>query len=435
MAVAFNVGIYKSTDTGAPSLSGQVSGNSGIALLLAVLVNGYNSQALTSITRSGTTATATKTSHGYNNDQLIRITGCTQTDYNIDTRITVVDANTFTYTVANSPATPATGSPNAAVCPAGGGWTEPYTATNHAVFKQPGGNGFYLNVDEATAQQLNLRGYETMTGSANAAGTMDSGSSTGPFPTVAQMANGVFLRKSSANDGTARPWVIAATDRHLYIFINDTNTLPLTATSAVAIFGDLCSTKSGDAYATVLLGAASNSGTDANIAQIWANSISQTLPAAHYVCRSYTQVGAAISVWKKPLLTTGMYLAFAQGGSNVPLQIGQYNAGASANGMTLGSANGNIGVSSGAMAFPHLPDGGLYTDGELVFSESTGLVVRGILPGLWCPSTARPLTHLDTYSGAANTTQANKKFLAHNICSGGQVHVETTNTWRTSFYT
>jgi hypothetical protein len=41
----------------------------------------------------------------------VTIAGATQADYNVTATITVVDAVTFTYTVANSPATPATGSP------------------------------------------------------------------------------------------------------------------------------------------------------------------------------------------------------------------------------------------------------------------------------------------------------------------------------------
>jgi hypothetical protein len=62
-----------------------------------------------SITRSGTVATVTVTAHGFANGVSVIISGAVQTDYNINAAITVVDANTFTYTVANSPVTPATG--------------------------------------------------------------------------------------------------------------------------------------------------------------------------------------------------------------------------------------------------------------------------------------------------------------------------------------
>ena len=63
-----------------------------------------------SITRSSTTATVTtSTAHGYVTGQKVVISGATQTDYNGAFTITVTNATVFTYTVAGSPATPATG--------------------------------------------------------------------------------------------------------------------------------------------------------------------------------------------------------------------------------------------------------------------------------------------------------------------------------------
>jgi hypothetical protein len=64
---------------------------------------------VTSITRASTTATVTATAHGFTTGDQVNIRGATQTDYNGDFIVTVTDANTFTYTVSGSPATPATG--------------------------------------------------------------------------------------------------------------------------------------------------------------------------------------------------------------------------------------------------------------------------------------------------------------------------------------
>lgn len=61
------------------------------------------------ITRSGTTATVAHTSHGYTKDTQVQISGATQTDYNGIHSITVVNANSYTFSVSNSPTTPATG--------------------------------------------------------------------------------------------------------------------------------------------------------------------------------------------------------------------------------------------------------------------------------------------------------------------------------------
>lgn len=68
--------------------------------------------AVTSITRSGGTATATTTTaHGLATGEITQISGCTQTEYNKFATITVTGATTFTYSVSGSPASPATGSP------------------------------------------------------------------------------------------------------------------------------------------------------------------------------------------------------------------------------------------------------------------------------------------------------------------------------------
>jgi hypothetical protein len=66
--------------------------------------------AVSSITRSSTTATVTTaTPHGFVTGQDVVISGATQTDYNGFFPVTVTSPTVFTYTVANSPATPATG--------------------------------------------------------------------------------------------------------------------------------------------------------------------------------------------------------------------------------------------------------------------------------------------------------------------------------------
>jgi hypothetical protein len=68
-----------------------------------------DTNALVGITRVSTTATVTHTAHGYSTSDTIKVSGAVETDYNGEYTITVTDANTYTYTVAGSPATPATG--------------------------------------------------------------------------------------------------------------------------------------------------------------------------------------------------------------------------------------------------------------------------------------------------------------------------------------
>lgn len=77
------------------------------------ILKDINAYTISSLTRSGTTATAvTSSAHGLVTGDLVTIVGATQTDYNLsNVAVTVTNSTTFTYTVANSPVTPATGTP------------------------------------------------------------------------------------------------------------------------------------------------------------------------------------------------------------------------------------------------------------------------------------------------------------------------------------
>lgn len=65
------------------------------------------------IVQTGGVATVTHTGHGFEEYDRIRIAGATQAGYNTDTYIHVVDANSYTYSVASGTVSPATGTPTA----------------------------------------------------------------------------------------------------------------------------------------------------------------------------------------------------------------------------------------------------------------------------------------------------------------------------------
>lgn len=76
----------------------------------------YPTWSVSSITRSGTTATVTTSaSHGLASNDSVTISGADQGSYNGQYTITVTGADTFTYTVGGSPATPATGTIDASM--------------------------------------------------------------------------------------------------------------------------------------------------------------------------------------------------------------------------------------------------------------------------------------------------------------------------------
>lgn len=69
---------------------------------------------LTSVTRVSTTATATLVAHGFATGDTVTIAGADVANYNGNKVITVTSADEFTYTVADSGASPATGTITAA---------------------------------------------------------------------------------------------------------------------------------------------------------------------------------------------------------------------------------------------------------------------------------------------------------------------------------
>jgi len=89
--------------------TGSVIQNARVLLKTADGTGPMPYQKSTTITRSGATATASCTGHGLVTNDYVVIKGATQQEYNGVFQVTVSDANTFTYTVTGTPATPATG--------------------------------------------------------------------------------------------------------------------------------------------------------------------------------------------------------------------------------------------------------------------------------------------------------------------------------------
>jgi hypothetical protein len=87
--------------------TGTITSNKELAY---TVTNKYSlNGAITSLTRSGSIATATLANHGYSTGRWVTITGATPSGYNGVVRITGTTQNTFTYTVDAGLTTPATG--------------------------------------------------------------------------------------------------------------------------------------------------------------------------------------------------------------------------------------------------------------------------------------------------------------------------------------
>lgn len=120
----------------------------------------------------------------------------------------------------------------------GAGWTRPYKDVTYAVFKQGGGSGEYLQVEDSTAVTPSPRfvGYESM--SSTTVGTS-------PYPVNPGY---VSIDYQAAAGGIPIPWVLVADDRTFYFYTRDATTSNYVGLA----YGDGYSYQSSGLYRTFL---------------------------------------------------------------------------------------------------------------------------------------------------------------------------------------
>lgn len=241
---------------GAPALNCNSNGSFN-ALLLAALVNGFNTQSVSSATASGGVVTFNYASApGFPVGYTIEVSGASNASINGRKRVTVAAGNQVSFEV--------TGVPDGAV---GGtiitkfaslGWTRPYNSGTTVGAYQQGGAATHkrwLRVYDATLASTGnvyVRAYEAMT-------AISTG--TGPFPTTGEVSgNGA---DHSVGSMAARPWIIIGTPRAFYLCTDynaDYSALPApvfttgqTQYPSSLFFGEMDRIqKAGDTYAYYL---------------------------------------------------------------------------------------------------------------------------------------------------------------------------------------
>ena len=102
--------VYNNRITGVGTLSAMVKAVNFRDNNMYIPFGFCGERSITSITRSGSTATATTSAaHGYGNGGAVRVSGANESEYNLSTTISNITATTFDYTVSGTPSTPATG--------------------------------------------------------------------------------------------------------------------------------------------------------------------------------------------------------------------------------------------------------------------------------------------------------------------------------------
>ncbi len=378
-----NVKLFRSIDIGSPSITGQVGGL--IPMLDSVLVNGYNSLSCT-LSRSAYTVTVTATNHGFKVGQCILISGADQLEYNSEFYINaIIDSNTFTFMIQNTPVTPATGTIICKIAPLG--WTKVYSGTNLAAYRAPGGNRAYLRVDDTNTLYCKVRGYLNMT---------DVNTGTDMFPTNEQLSNGIYWIKSNSTiDATSKVWNFVGNDRTFYIQILGTGTTASVYTQCYG-FGEFKSYKINDGHNILLIGNDSNS--YATPFMVRSDNITATGgTVGHYVCRNYTGLGGST--------------IFSKHGDNG--KAGTTYSGSPSNFLT---------------AFPNPVDGNVYMSPFFITETAS---IRGELAGIHYTPHASPLSNGDIFEGSGNL--AGKSFMVWRESSSGAIigefFIEISNTW------
>jgi len=380
--------LLRSTDTGAPRSSGTAGDIT--TLLDACLVNGYNSRTLTSITRSGATATATFASHGYAADGLskIQISGANETEYNGTFTITNVTTNTFDFTVAGTPATPATGTITSVVAPLG--WSKAFSGTNLAAYRSNEGAStrLYLRVDDTGTTTARVRGYEAMT---------DVNTGTGLFPTDTQLSGGLYISKSDVATTAARKWILVGDgfEFHFFYVCNPS----YDNIYRQFHFGDPASEMASDPYGCLIYGdtaASLSTPTTGSTTYLIQTSPSLSVFPGFYFARLYTQIGTSV--------------------------------GASLHGSyTLGS--GTIGAATSIFSYPSPANNGLYV-APLFLADTS--VIRAQIKGIYQPLQIRPLGHGALL--AANVSPIGRRIYtiatAYVTTTPGETHVDIDGPWR-----
>ena len=268
------------------------------------------------------------------------------------------------------------------------GWTKAYSGTNKAVYRQPtsGANGFYLAVDDSVGTNATITGFETMS-------SVSAGS--GQFPTTTQNAAlqsgwNLAVYKSNTSDTTARSWQFFSNGKIFYLVVY----LAGTSSSQMVVFGDYVSYKSGDQFNTIIGAATTLNATSSSCAMTSLQTWSAQTSVRQWGPRPYTQTGTSVYL---PVITS-------------PIQTTYYGG--------------------GGEAYPSPITGGLSVAPVWVAEYAVG--VRGVLPGVWCPTHARPFVAGDVFTG--NGDIAGKTFEVGT--SGGssiaQFFFETSDTWATS---
>jgi hypothetical protein len=275
---SYPVKFFHSSFKNAPvitNLNGQLT-----ALLDAVLVNGFNTVTLSSLSHSGYLATANFTAHGFVENQIIEISGANEAGYNGQWRVVGNPGlNSFQFLLDSAVTTPTTATGTITCKTPGLDFEIAYTGTNKRAYRSKNilSNRFYFKVDDdldsvwnpSYVKYAKVGIYESMNGIDSYSGNYAPYSSANPNLNWVGTGTGVsaiggwykwhysgsfWLGAGAVTEALAvssnttnKNWTIVGDDRGFYIFIEPQPGIGKWG----ACFTDFQSNKIGDKYNTL----------------------------------------------------------------------------------------------------------------------------------------------------------------------------------------
>jgi hypothetical protein len=393
---------YNSGMQGAPQLAN--AWGDMTALLDAVLVDGFNLRTVDSLTFADGIATArVNAGHLYLVDQVVTIAGANQAEYNGEVRVLSTTSLEFTFAVAGTPVTPATGTISVKVAPLN--FERAFSATNKRVYRSKNvlSNRPFLRVDNSLdpaytttyAKKAKVLMAENMSDVDTVVGAQAPFDPLRPLQNTVGSGSGATAvdgwykwyyskldqnyAESSGGTGGNKSWVLVGDDRGFYLF----NEWQVSVYGRAGyFFTDFASFRQGDAYNTLL------TATELYIA---ANASPGYNGADHnnYCNRSLDVTGKALM---RDHLQVGNYIraGFLALNTNNAQQISGYSTG---------------------IPWPNGPDYGLILHPVYLRHESPGHL-RGKMPGIFWIHNDSPMADLNIVSGV--TGYPGRKFLIVN---------------------
>lgn len=336
-----SVKYFSNTMLGAPTIS--ATAGTLLGVLQACLVDGFNTQSVTSASVASNVVTLTFASpHGFLFNQVIEVAGATPAGINGQVRVTAVTVTTVSYEVTSVANGAATGTITAKVAPLG--WVREFSGVNKAVYKIdntafPTSMPYRVRVDDSSSSTSNwsasIIGYETMV-------DVDTGGAA-RIPTTTQQSTGLWIPRTNSSTSN-RSWNIIGDGRRFYLQVNSVNTNEGAFAGPWNFIGEISSLKTSD-------------------------------PGGFALYIQSNAVGSTGSDWSGTGVTSvnGTYFYLARGFTGIGSSVGATLAALRMSGLSGYSSN---------LTFPNGADNGLIMVRPYVMTDSNAQV-RGWLPGLY----------------------------------------------------